>query len=252
MICIFLIIKKGVKVKSFDVNSLYPSRMKECDMPTVKPIYFEGNIRDIEVNPFGFFYCEIIAPDNLKHPILQTHVKTKSGVRTVAPLGQWEDMIFSEELINAEKYEYKFNILWGYTFERKNIFKQYVDTLYNLRLQYPKSDPLNYIAKILLNSLYGRFGMDDNLSEIKIIHKDYYPDFENKFIDNIVSIEELGDYKMVTYKNTEENIDTSESTHNILIGVASAITAYSRIHISQFKNNPKINLYYTDTDTLLI
>jgi hypothetical protein len=41
-------------------------------------------------------------------------------------------------------------------------------------------------------------------------------------------------------------------THNVSIGIASAITAYARIHMSQFKNNPDYNLYYTDTDSVYI
>jgi hypothetical protein len=45
---------------------------------------------------------------------------------------------------------------------------------------------MNFIAKILLNSLYGRFGMDDNFANINIIHEDYYPYFENKFIEKLV------------------------------------------------------------------
>src|ERR1700760_2388547 len=94
-------------------------------------------------------------------------------------------MIFSKEMDNAINLGYKINILWGYTFNKDYIFKEYVDYLYNLRLEYPKSDPLNYIAKILLNSLYGRFGMDDNFTEVNIIHNDYYSDFENKYLDLI-------------------------------------------------------------------
>jgi hypothetical protein len=78
---------KGIKLKCLDVNALYPSRMKNCLMPVGKPTFFEGNIRAIEANAFGFFYCEIEAPDNIKHPILQTHVKTNGGVRTIAPIG---------------------------------------------------------------------------------------------------------------------------------------------------------------------
>jgi hypothetical protein len=34
------------------------------------------------------------------------------------------------------------------------------------------------------------------------------------------------------------------------VATAAAITAYSRIHMSQFKNNPNINLYYSDTDSI--
>jgi hypothetical protein len=41
-------------------------------------------------------------------------------------------------------------------------------------------------------------------------------------------------------------------SHNINIAIASAITAYARIHMSQFKNNPNFNLYYTDTDSAYI
>lgn len=148
---------------AYDVNSLYPSVMLNEDMPIGKPVLFEGDIRSIDPNAFGFFFCNIITPNNLEHPILQTHIKTDSGLRTIAPLGSWSDMIFSPEMDNAMKFGYKFEILWGYKFERKNIFKDYVETLYNLRLQYLKSNPLNLIAKLLLNSLYGRFGKINQL-----------------------------------------------------------------------------------------
>jgi hypothetical protein len=79
---------KGEKMFCYDVNSLYPFIMKEFDMPVGKPIEFYGDIRNIDPNAFGFFYCKIIAPDNLKHPILQTHVKINNTNRTIAPLGQ--------------------------------------------------------------------------------------------------------------------------------------------------------------------
>ena len=38
----------------------------------------------------------------------------------------------------------------------------------------------------------------------------------------------------------------------ISIGIASAVTAYSRVYMTQFKNNPDYNLYYTDTDSIFI
>jgi hypothetical protein len=44
---------------------------------------------------------------------------------------------------------------------------------------------------------------------------------------------ELLDQKTMLYGTLE--------THNVSIAIASAITAYARIHMTQFKNNPKIN-----------
>src|ERR1700743_1112794 len=41
-------------------------------------------------------------------------------------------------------------------------------------------------------------------------------------------------------------------SHNVSIAIASAITAYARIHMTQFKNNPDYNLYYSDTDSIYI
>jgi hypothetical protein len=78
---------KGVKVKGLDVNSLYPKQMFDRLMPIGLPSYFEGDITAIDQNAFGFFYCKIIAPDNIKHPIIQTRVKINGGIRTMAPLG---------------------------------------------------------------------------------------------------------------------------------------------------------------------
>lgn len=240
--------KTGVKIKGYDVNALYPSQMKTKPMPIGNYTYFEGDISKLNPDAFGFFYVEIKAPNNIKHPILQTHVKTSAGIRTISPIGTWEDMIFSSEMYNAQKLGYTFNILWGYTFESDYIFEGYVTFLHNIRNQYSRSNPMNFLAKILLNSLYGRFGMDDNFDNINVIHKNYYPDFENKYLDFITDKIELGDYWIVFYKGEETNENIV--THNVSIGIAAAITAYSRIHMSYFKNNPKINLYYTDTDSI--
>jgi len=79
---------EGTNLFAYDVNSLYPYVMKEFDMPIGNPTLFEGNIRLIDIHAFGFFYCNIIAPEGLNEPIIQTHVKTLDGVRTIAPLGQ--------------------------------------------------------------------------------------------------------------------------------------------------------------------
>jgi len=247
---------EGEEVFAYDVNALYPSQMKELDMPVGVPILFEGDIRNIDPNAFGFFYCKIKAPKELEHPIIQTHIKVNNVTSTIAPLGQWEDIIFSAEMDNAMKFGYEFEILWGYIFERKNIFKDYVDTLYQLRSQYPRSHPLNYIAKLLMNSLYGKFGMNDSFPIIEILTKKEFNKFIDDFNGEINNYVELDDKFMVIYRNPQANVNTmldgNKESHNVSIPIASAITAYARIHMSQFKNNQDFKLYYSDTDSVYI
>jgi len=79
--------KPRVKIKSYDVNSLYPSQMQSQLMPIGMPTYFNGDIRKIDPNAFGFFYCKVIAPNDIKHPILQTRVKINGINKTIAPIG---------------------------------------------------------------------------------------------------------------------------------------------------------------------
>nr|YP_009498209.1 hypothetical protein [Lactarius deliciosus]AWX52995.1 hypothetical protein [Lactarius deliciosus] len=166
-------------------------------------------------------------------------------------------MIFSEEMDNAVKLGYKFEILWGYTFKSKNIFKDFVENLYNLRLQYPKSNPLNYIAKIILNSVYGKFGMIDSFPDITIFNDIIlFQEFEKDHAEDITDIIDLDGKILVKHREIKKDIntllDSAIETHNVNVAIASAITAYARIHMSQFKNNPQFNLFYSDTDSIYI
>jgi hypothetical protein len=247
----------GTLIYAYDVNSLYPSVMVNNPYPIGSPTYFEGNILLTEPDAFGFFYCKITSPNDLKHPILQLHYKTKGGIRTIAPLGSWEGWYFSEEIKNAIKFGYKITVLRGYLFDSGYIFKDYVNDLYNLRLSYPKTDPMNFTAKLLLNSLYGRFGMKDQFDKLDIVNQDELKEIESGNLDvsNIVEIPyPKGEKYIISYSDTNTEfltrMDGNKETHNINIAIASAVTAYARIHMSQFKNNPLLpNLYYTDTDS---
>jgi hypothetical protein len=229
--------------------------MRENSFPVGPPTYFKGDILKIESLPFGFFYCKISSSSHIQHPILQAHVRGKEGTRSIFPRGNWEGMYFSEELYNAQKYGYQFEILWGYTFEKGYVLKDYVDSLYNLRLTYPKTDPMNMVAKLLLNSLYGRFGMDDSFINTKIIPQKDYLEFEGKVKEGIIDVLELKDNYLVQYKDPDVEfktlLDNGREVHNVNIAIAAAVTAYARIHMSQFKNNNTLpRLYYTDTDSL--
>lgn len=245
--------KDGELVYGYDVNSLYPYIMSEKDMPIGNPTYFEGDILKSVDKPFGFFNVEVETPNDIKHPIIQLHHKTEKGIRTISPLGKFEMMIFSEEMYNAEDLGYKFKIKSGYLFKKANLFKDFIKDLYDMRLSYPKSDPMNYIAKLAMNSLYGRWGMKDSFSRLMCIDKNLF-NTHSIFKENICQITELGNRLLIEVENdyTDILLDNGSISKNVSLPISAAISAYSRIHMSQYKNKDDIKLFYSDTDSLYI
>ena len=164
---------------------------------------------------------------------------------------------------NAVKYGYQFEILKGYQFKKTNIFSEYINKMYELRLQYLKGDAMNLTAKLLMNSLYGKFGMKSETTKIEILdnsNKELINSYLDKFNTNIVDIIYLDSYTIIIY-NTNifmpddlKNVFVDDVFHalDVNIAIASAITAYGRIHMSILKNNPLFKLYYSDTDSAVV
>jgi len=244
---------------SYDVNALYPFIMANTPMPIGKPVAFQGDIRLVEPEAYGFFYCKITSPNYLEHPILQRRIKTVDGIRTIAGLGSWEGWIYSMEMDNAMKFGYTFEILQGYQFKKGFIFKEYVNKMYELRLEYAKSHPMNLIAKLLMNSLYGKFAMkkDSTIIEIFDLSKDKdIKLFEEMLESNGQTVQDfikIGNHYLTVRKSLHNFIyeEDEDMYHGLEVNVAiaSAISGGARMWMSILKNNPKFNLYYSDTDS---
>lgn len=248
-------IPHGENVKLYDVNSLYPYVMKIFDMPVGPINFFEGDLNYLNIleeNKFGFFYVTVTTPDKLFRPLLQLRVKTNHGVRTVAPLGTWKMWIFSEEMKCYEKYGYKFEIHKGYLCKRAKIFTDFIDVLYNIKKNTPRSNPMYEISKLLMNSLYGRFGMDINLSQTVIIKNEKFDTFTNNELIEVLDFIDFENGKVLItfqYKDSR-NDDSIDSYLNVNVCFASAITAYARVVMSHWLGDENIDIIFTDTDSI--
>ena len=149
------------------------------------------------------------------------------------------------------KLGYNFKILRGYLFERANLFKEYIEELYQIKQAHTKDHPLYVISKLLMNSLYGRWGMSPQSDNHLIIHENQLNEMIDKYdvTDSIC----LSDNKLlISYSNPEKSLTENFSFSNISVSIASAISAYARIHMSQFKNSNKYDLFYSDTDSVYL
>jgi len=239
---------KGFNINSYDINSLYPSAMMNYPMPVGKPTYFSGDISLINNNPFGFFKVKVFAPLNLNKPTLPMRLKTEDGIRTVFPTGTWTGWYFSEEIKDKLQDGYKFEVLEGFLFEKDYIFTEYIKLLYEIKCNTDSSDSLYYIAKLLMNALYGRFGLNPEAREVVIVS---HEESEKIMLErkNVLVIPLLGGKVMVSYDlETEEEINISD----ISIPISSAIAAYSRVVMSKYIRKYDKNLYYIDTDGIKV
>lgn len=235
-------------VKSYDVNSLYPSAMFKYPMPVGIPQYFEGNPKYID-DLFGFVFVKVDSPAHLKTPILPVKINKGGGSTTVYPVGTWSGWYFTEELNNAKKYGYKFEILKGYTFQKSNIFKDYVSDLYSIKMSVSSDNPWYIISKILLNSLYGRFGMSPYLDTFQIVNEIELNELLKEDSVYITDLKEFGDKFGVSIRDLKFS---QFSLHNVSVPVAAAISAWSRVEMSEYVMKNSDNICCIDTDGIKI
>lgn len=259
----------------YDVNSLYPFIMKTFEMPVGKGVYLKTlNTTDFNITDFfGFIEVDVTCPE-MYIPFLCVNSKDRG---LISPTGKWTGIYFSEEIKYALTLGYTFQYKSAFKFEKHILFDKYVNALYKKRLEYKNSNPpLANIMKLLLNSLYGRFGMKNTLNHTVFLEKDDSTSFaklnlcyspynyhmiHNKLVLTYDSIPNLKDIitlykdgflsKTLYYQLLKEN-DIKQQNLNISVQISSAITAYARIYMHKLKVEYKESLYYSDTDSLIL
>ena len=245
----------GKNIYRYDVNSLYPTIMRNNPMPVGHPTYFEGSpeyIGPIITDPskFSFIEVEVYCPDTVKAPLLLHRVKIGGVFKTLAPTGQWNGVYTSIEINRAIELGYKFKYIRGVSFNTAFIFREYVDYYYEMKKNSDKNSGSYTISKLMLNSLYGRFGMSPYLDIHEILDKDELIKLQDRCVVHDV-IPLSNGQELVTYSPPVGGQEHGEFINTqCSLPIASAITAGARVYMSYFKNMEGFTLYYSDTDSI--
>lgn len=252
----------------YDVNSHYPNAMKN-PMPGGRPrISSEKNIERI----FGYVEAIVEAPSeiDLKTAILPIKFEGETRLFRNTVKGVW----FSEELKMAVNYGYKIKkIINCIQFDKVyNTFDKYVDDIYKLKCEADENKNFvkRFIFKLLLNSLYGILGLKQRSFKLSLIEDKYIKKLlhtENSDIlfkcnnYNLVRssgpldpeiIKIMDDEKLYSSVNNKFNAPNPWGSSSSSVQYSSAITAYARMYLNQFKNMPD-NLYLGgDTDSVIL
>lgn len=227
----------------YDFNSLYPTVMLN-DYPNPNTLKSCSNGADFYINNFeGLSKVLIQCPDNLTIPLLPLRTKDK----LIFPTGIFEGIYTHLELRKAKELGYKILKIGKciYFTENISIFKDFVLENYNARIKLKKeNNPLEYTYKIILNSLYGKFGQRYDTKQ-EIFFVDNF-DFSDSNIEKYKEVEILKEYFVVTKEESTTPPDFLQPIWSIYV------TAYGRLML--YKTFEKLhfdNVLYCDTDSIL-
>ncbi len=215
-------------LSTYDVNSLYPYVMHEKLLPYGLPVYFEGKYKQVKNYPL------YIQSMNVRFKLKEGHLPTiqikgnlrfipteyleESGEEPVYLLMTNIDYHLMREHYDILEVEY----LGGFMFKgARGLFKEYID--YWSHIKETSEGGLRTLAKLMLNSLYGKFAMNPK---------------------KVVKIPELkGDD--VVYSRYE--LPDGDS---IYTAMSAFITSYARELTIRSAQDNYDNFVYADTDSL--
>ena len=278
--------KEGEEGKYSDITSLYPTVNFYDKYPKGHYIkILEDDITPADYDKvrkgeyFGFVDLEINPPKNLYHPVLP-----EKQEKLVFDLNQKRGVWCSNEIQKACELGYEIIKIYEIRYFEKTttfLFKGYVKWFLKVKQEssgYPdwciteeqkdlyieqyekrqgilldkrkitKNPGLRAIAKLCLNSLWGKFGQRTNLGKTEIIDKksQFYEIILNEQYENINWIE-LGNNKMeISYQIKDKYVENDFNTN---IAVACFTTSSARMRLYKALEYLDRQILYFDTDS---
>lgn len=255
-----------------DVNSLYPHVMHDCVLPYGEPVYFEGEYNKKCKAKYPLYIQNIDCVFKIKEnkiPIIQLHhssyyLTNDYLTQSVDKYGEPCTINMTVTNIDLEmiKNHYDIEILsynGGYMFRGSDrLFCDWVDKWMKLKIEADRTGNKGRrkIAKLIQNSLYGKFGLNPIIKSKKPVLNEEKNKIEYENIKYIVT-DENGD---IMCDINGEVMETDKKVRDgIYIPIAVFVTAYARkktietaqkIHEESILKYGESRWLYSDTDSL--
>jgi hypothetical protein len=228
------------KYRCYDVNSLYPYVMFNNKFPISPPKTIHNPSKKIIHEKLGITKCRVEAPKDLYYPVLPYKKNIDGHNKLIFPLGKFKGYWDNHLLRKAMELGYKITPLKTMCFNSEYIFKDYVNDFYRLKQRSKRGTPSYIIAKLLLNSLYGKFAQSQ----------------ESEKLVKIITAEDMEKYEIADVFDKDYNIYKvkCESKGNFFIPQISIhVTALAQLRMYEFIEKLDKKGYivsYCDTDSL--
>lgn len=153
----------------FDVNSLYPSQMYNRPLPWGMPIYFDGQYEYDEEYPLFIQHirCEFeLKPDKIPTIQIKKNLLFKQNQYLKNSDGEVVDLYVTNvdlELIQEHYELYDVEYCSGWKFKQvKGLFNSFIDKWTYIKTT--NEGAIKLLAKLQLNSLYGKFATNPDIT----------------------------------------------------------------------------------------
>lgn len=229
-----------------DVNSLYPSVMHTNEYPTrVTWSTADGDdARAMHKSDARTMIAEVTLDTDA--PLYPKRLKSHLAF----PIGTFKTVLAGPELQMAADRNHVKQLHRWVAYEVAPIFTDYVEHFYELRRRYTtEGDAVSAtIAKLLLNTLYGKFGQRTAVwQRVDGGPKQRYASWEEWNCD-------LGQWERYRVMDGTVYLEREPSeAHFAIPSIAAFVTSYARCRmISLIEAAGWEHVYYTDTDSLLV
>lgn len=236
----------GERIWYVDINSMYPYVMHRHEYPC--KLAGERSRPSIEtVQDLLERYC-VIADCYIEtdKPIFPKRIDG----RLCFPIGRFRATLSTPEIkrgIHDGCISHVSKLVW---YEKAELFKDFVDTMYSLRMRYKEegNPAFTYMVKILMNSLYGKFGQNG---------KNWVDTGEeHEAFSGIIYEQEREDLpvrKMRYRLGVLQELQREGESDNSFPAISGHVTAYGRMYLWELiEKARRDNVFYTDTDSLMV
>jgi len=244
-------IRGEISVKSYDVNSMYLSIMRDCLMPFPNSVKYKGRAyykrRPVKL-PQKLYIAKCLVKTTKKVKKIGVLPYVRKDKRLIFPRGVFEGCFCSPELDYAVKNGYVevLKIYWTLEYDGFPLFKDIASYIWRTRLEYKKKNMNGFqlMIKKIGNSLYGGFGQRNK--KVQYIGK-----VEDCSIDNIskdaVPVLNVYDKPFICFTGNE-----SEDSKHTFPCIASFISSYARLKMLKALLSNEEAVVYCDTDSIKI